>query len=40
MEIILKKRVIVNQEDIDDIMCTALEGGNNILVQECGINYK
>lgn len=27
MEIILKKKVIVNQEDIDDIMCTALEGG-------------
>lgn len=27
MEIILKKKVIINQEDIDDIMCTALEGG-------------
>lgn len=27
MEITLKKKVIVNQEDIDDIMCTALEGG-------------
>lgn len=27
MEIILKKKVIVNQEDIDDIICTALEGG-------------
>ncbi len=27
MEIILKKKVIINQEDIDDIMVTALEGG-------------
>lgn len=27
MEITLKKKIIVNQEDIDDIMCTALEGG-------------
>lgn len=27
MEITLKKKVIINQEDIDDIMCTALDGG-------------
>ena len=37
LELVIEMKVEVTQEDIDDIMCIALEGGVNYWISQCRV---